>query len=266
SLSLLTKSQTPARSTSRYSPTASQTRRNSSGNGRSGGSASRASIRDASSAARGAATAWFEEINRGPPPTPGEREDLPGTDNVLYSFQWNVQSRIAVRDVNRAAASGFDLYRAIIAGSRAVDVLLGGPFAELLHAADVDLAHPLLGDSEVLADLFQRHFLRAVQADSHANHIAGPRIEVVEQMVDASPGSVRGGQHLLLIRADIRLGLEHILMTRDVTLLVRLLVRNRTGVVFHDCPGGVSAELEAAAVIELLHGPHERQIAVADQV
>ena len=45
-----------------------------------------------------------------------------------------------------------------------------------------------------------------------------------------------------------------------------MLVRNRAGEVLHDRPAGVRAELVAAGVVELLHGPDQRHVAVADQL
>lgn len=60
------------------------------------------------------------------------------------------------------------------------DLFLGGPFAELLHTADVDLPHALLRDAEMLADLFERHFFAAREAGSHPDHIPRTWVEVFE--------------------------------------------------------------------------------------
>src|SRR5436305_12126485 len=50
-----------------------------------------------------------------------------------------------------------------------IDVLLLGDQTQLVHDADVQLPHPLLGDAQLLADLLQRHPLRVVvQPRPHA--------------------------------------------------------------------------------------------------
>ena len=54
--------------------------------------------------------------------------------------------------------------------------------------------------------------------------------------------------------------------SRHESHLVGVLVRDAPGVVFHDGPRGVGAELEAAAVVEFLHGPHERDVGVRLQL
>ena len=40
---------------------------------------------------------------------------------------------------------------------------------------------------------------------------------------------------------------------------------HRAGKVSHDRPGGVSAEAKSTGIVEFLHCPHERHVAVADQ-
>ena len=118
----------------------------------------------------------------------------------------------------------------------------------------------------MLADLLQRHLLRPVQPGPHPDHLTRPGVQVLQQVVDAGAGGVGLRQHLLLVRPHVGLRLEQVLVARHVPLLVRLRVRDRAGEVLHDRPRRVGAELEPAAVVELLHRPHQRQVAVAHQV
>ena len=48
--------------------------------------------------------------------------------------------------------------------------------------------------------------------------------------------------------------------------MVAVLVGDGAGEVLHDRPTGVGAELVAPRVVELLHRPHQRHVAVADQL
>ena len=69
---------------------------------------------------------------------------------------------------------------------------------------------------------------------------------------------------LLRLRGGLRV--EQPLLPGDVSQTQVMLFRDRPGIVLHHRPGGVGAELGASGVVELLHGPHQRNVPVADDL
>src|SRR5262245_45364918 len=77
--------------------------------------------------------------------------------------------------------------------------------AQLLHDADVELPHPLLGDAHSLADLLERQVLLVIEARTHAEDLALAWLQNVQQAVDLSVRLLGLGELLLLITAAVGL-------------------------------------------------------------
>src|SRR5947209_18193923 len=65
-----------------------------------------------------------------------------------------------------------------------VEFLFADNGPQLVDNADVQLPDALLGNAELLADVFQSHALGIVQAGPHAEDLPLARVEVLKQPVD----------------------------------------------------------------------------------
>ena len=71
---------------------------------------------------------------------------------------------------------------------------------------------------------------------------------------------------VLVVRQALGNALEQLVAPGLVAVAVALVLGDRAGVVLHDRPRRIGAELEAARVVELLDGAHQRDVAVADDL
>ena len=65
-----------------------------------------------------------------------------------------------------------------------IELLFPRDGPELVHDAHVQLPHALLGDPQLLPDLFQCHVFRVIQARPHPDDLPLARIEVFPQPID----------------------------------------------------------------------------------
>ncbi len=91
-------------------------------------------------------------------------------------------------------------------------------------------------------------------------------VEPVEKLAHLLQAVALGDPLLILIGPHVRRRLEHVHVGRPKPVSTLVLVGDRAGVVLHDRPRGVGAELVAPGIVELLDGPDERHVAVAHEV
>src|SRR5262249_55726277 len=85
---------------------------------------------------------------------------------------WGARKSPAVKRGSRSSA-----WRPL----RRIDILLAGNVPQFRHDAHVELPHPLPGDTELLADLFQRHaFGVTVQSGPHTDDLPLARIQILQ--------------------------------------------------------------------------------------
>src|SRR5216684_2090107 len=163
---------------------------------------------------------------------------------------------------------------------------------ELAQRLGLDLPDPFAGDREVLPDFLQRVLATVGEAEPEPQHLLLARREGVEDLVRLLPereadDRLDGRDDLLVLdevhlRRDLLRGglaaefldelargpdelvdrLDHVHGDADRAGLVGDGARDR----MPDPPGRVRRELVAAAVLELVHGLHEADIALLDQV
>ena len=91
-------------------------------------------------------------------------------------------------------------------------------------------------------------------------------VEPVEKLAHLLQAVALGDPLLILVGPHIRRRLQHVHVGRPKPVSTLVLVGDRAGVILHDRPRGVGAELVAPGVVELLDGPDERHVAVAHEI
>ena len=70
----------------------------------------------------------------------------------------------------------------------------------------------------------------------------------------------------MFVGAIIRSNVEEVFFACHVAFAAAFLLRDAAGEVLHDGPGGIGAELIAAAEIEFFHRPQQRHVAVGKEI
>src|SRR5262250_1330005 len=138
--------------------------------------------------------------------------------------------------------------------------------AELAEGLGFDLTYALAGDREVLAHLFEGVLAAVGEPEAEPQHLLLARGERVQHLVglltQREPDhALHGRAHLLVLDEVAQVA---VLLLADGRLEGDRLLGDLDDLA--DPPCGVGGELVAAAVLELVHGLHEADVAFLDQV
>ena len=138
--------------------------------------------------------------------------------------------------------------------------------SELAHRPRLDLTDAFLGHAQFRAHLLECQGLVApLQAESPHNDLLLALVEPLQDAVHLVPVPLVALFHVVRIGAVVQGRGKGLGDARLEPTLTPHFVGDAPRKVLHDGPARVGAELVAQRVVEFLHGPHQRHVAVADQ-
>src|SRR5512142_1606676 len=117
-----------------------------------------------------------------------------------------------------------------------VEPLLEGDLAQLLAGLGFELADALLGDAQLVAELFQGLLRRAPEAEPAGEDAPLAVAQAAEQALDRLLMAPVVALVFALIGPGVGGGLEHLLVAGDEPVAAVILLRDRPDEVPHDRP------------------------------